>query len=93
MKKIIEIMDYENIKRKIKIDDFENVVKLNIKVVAGDEILQIIRKDYSEESYDSCDFRLRDFLDNCYTIYDITKNIDYLKKWKKRTDSYDDSWK
>lgn len=93
MKKIIEIMDYENVKRKIKIDDFENVVKLNIKVVTGDEILQIIRKDYSEESYDSCDFRLRDFLDDYYTIYDITKNINYLKKWKKRTDSYDDSWK
>lgn len=88
MKKIITIMDYNNNKRKITIKNFEDVVRLEIEVVSGDEILNILYKDYSTESYDSSDCRMMNFDDDFYTIYDITKNIDYINSWNKRTSSY-----
>ncbi len=88
MNKIITIRNFKNNKRNIKIKDFENVVRLSIEVISGDEILKILRKDYSEEEYDSCDCRIFDFSDDYYTIYDITKNIDFIKQWNKRKNSY-----
>lgn len=89
MKKIITIMDYNNNKRKITIKNFEDVVKMEIEVVSGDEILNVLYKDYSTENYDSSDCRMMDFADDFYTIYDITKNINYINSWNKRTSSYD----
>lgn len=89
MKKIISIMDYKGKKTKVKIDNFENVIKLEIEVLSGDELLYVLYKDYSTERYDSSDNRFMDYSDAYYCIYDTTKNIDYLDKWKKRTSSYD----
>lgn len=89
MKKIINIMDYQGKKSKVKIDNFDNVVRLEIEVISGDEILYVLYKDYSTEKYDSAEDRIMDFNDAFYCIYDITKNINHLDKWKKRTSSYD----
>ena len=89
MIKSIKIMDYTNRKKCIKIEDFENVVKLRIEVISGDEILHVLYKDYTIKKYDSCDERIMDFHDDLYTIYDITKNIDFIENWNKRTSSYD----
>lgn len=82
-------MDYARNKTNIDIDDFENVVRMSIEIISGDEILHILRKDYSEESYDSCSERIMNFSDDYYTIYDITKNINYIDDWNKRSSSYD----
>lgn len=89
MKKIINIMDYRGKKSKVEIDNFENVIKLEIEVLSGDEILYVLYEDYTSEKYDSSYNRSMNYLDAFYCIYDITKNIDYLDKWKKRTSSYD----
>ena len=90
----IKIYDYSGKKKEVKIKNFEEVVRLAIEVVSGDEILHILYKDYSTEEYDSCEFgRLYDFDDDYYIIYDITNNTNLLDKWKKRKDSYDDEWR
>lgn len=90
--KIIEIMDYNDNKAPVKIKNFENVVRLTIEVVSGDEILHILYKDYTQEEYDSChmlnNFRMMNFHDDTYIIYDITKNINYIDSWSKRQTSY-----
>lgn len=90
--KIIEIMDYNDNKAPVKIENFENVVRLTIEVVSGDEILHVLYKDYTQEEYDSCymlkNFRMQDYYDDEYIIYDITKNIDYIDSWSKRETSY-----
>lgn len=90
--KIIEIMNYEDIKVPVKIENFDNVVRLTIEVVSGDEVLHILYKDYTQQEYDSCymlhDFRINDFYDYKCVIYDITKNIDYINSWSKRKSSY-----
>lgn len=82
-------MDYNNVKKKIVINNFEEVVKLNINIVSGDEILEVMYKDYSTKEYDSSDCRRMDFYDGGYCIYDITKGFDDIKNWNKREDSYD----
>ena len=53
MIKEIEIMDYNNIRKIAKVEDFDNVVRLEIKVLSGDEILKILYKDYSVKAFDS----------------------------------------
>ena len=94
--KEIEIMNYAGKKVPVEIKNFNNVVKLIIEIVSGDEILHVLYKDYIEETYDSCymldDFRIMDFFDDKYTIYDITKNINCIDSWSKRKDSYDYSF-
>ena len=88
MKKTIEIMDYDDKKTKIVIDNFEKVVKIKIEVKTGDEILKILYKDYSEKEFDSSNCRLTDYFDDEYYIYDTTKKIDYISNWEKRISSY-----
>ena len=92
MTKTITIMNYQAKKVPVKIKNFEEVIKLTIEVISGDEILQVLYKDYNIEEYDSCylldDYRMMDFQDNLYTIYDITRNINYIENWSKRKDSY-----
>ena len=85
----IEIMEYDGEKHEVLINKFEDVVKLNIKVVTGDEILCILYKDYTEKEIDSSDCRITDYFDDYYTIYDITKNINKIEEWSKRKNSYD----
>lgn len=91
--KEIEIMDYRGKKTTIKIRNFNDVVKLQVEVISGDEVLHILYKDYSQETYDSCymlnNSRMINYFDFFYTIYDITENVDRIEKWAKRKSSYD----
>lgn len=96
MTKTITIMNYQAKKVPVKIKNFEEVVKLTIEVISGDEILKVLYKDYNIEEYDSCylldNCRIMDFQDDLYTIYDITENINYIDSWSKRKNSYDYSF-
>jgi hypothetical protein len=85
----IEIMNFENTRKTAKLEDFENVVRLEIRVISGDEILNILYKDYSVKAFDSDTNRTENYFDAHYCIYDITNNINHLDKWNKRNSSYD----
>ena len=96
MTKTLKIMDYRDKKVSVKINNFENVIKITISVVSGDEIMNVLYKDYTEENFDSCymlgNYRIMGFNDGEYCIYDKTKNRDEIKKWNKRKTSYDSLW-
>lgn len=92
MKKVITIRDFDNKKTKIKIDNFEDVVRMNIEVVTGDEILYVLKKDYTQEEYDSGKCRIVDFYDGEYTIYDTINNVNLIDAWNKRKNTYDKKW-
>lgn len=89
MNKELEIMDYADRKQKIVIENFDDVVKINVNIITGDEILSVLYKNYETKIFDSSDSRMSDFGDGEYCIYDITKNIDYIDKWNQRTSTYD----
>jgi hypothetical protein len=88
-KKTIKLMDYAGTKKSIVIDNFEDVVRLTIEVVSGDEILHVLYNNYDIKEYDSSNDRMMDFADDEYCIYDTTKDINLISKWAKRKSSYD----
>ena len=91
MTKEIEILDYSGKKTMVKIDDFDTVGAIDLKVVTGDEILVVIRKDFTVEEYDSSNDRLRDYFDEQYRIYEsrTDQNMIDNEEWRKRESSYD----
>lgn len=91
MEKTIIIRDYTDNPTAITIEDFETVDKIYIEVVTGDEILHVIRKDFSEDIYDSSGCRVIDFADGCYPVYWPERGINLLDdpKWFECEDSYE----
>lgn len=89
MQKEIILMDYAGRKKTFTIDNFENVVKINITVVTGDEIATILRENYDEERFSmySAD---QAYFDYEYVLYDKIKHINMIEnnKWTGRKSSY-----
>lgn len=71
----IRIIDWTEKETFIDID-LEKVAVMHIKIISGDEILEVINKDYSLEEYDSCCNREKDYRDGSYEIYDFRKSND-----------------
>lgn len=70
-----------------------DVVRMNIEVVTWDEILYVLKKDYSQDEYDSGKCRMIDFYDGEYTIYDTINDVNFIDAWNKRKNSYDHKWR
>lgn len=87
----LEIMDYKGKKTKTTIDlnKLEDIQRIEIEVVTGDEICRVQYKDGKRDMFDSCSFRMSDFYDGEYTLYDVLDNTNYLDVFKKRETSYE----
>ena len=72
----------------IDLDRLDGILRIDIQVISGDEIVTVIYKDGSKEVRDSGRFRTLDFNDGEYCIYQAGLNND-IDKWLKRKDSYD----
>lgn len=81
--KVIEIMDYENNRKPVLVN---NDYELHIDVISGDEVLTITTPDGKTETIDSCDERIIDFRDGGY---DLDINADYYEDWAKAKTSYE----
>lgn len=95
MEKTVIIRDWEDNPTTVTIEDFETVGKIYIEVLTGDEILHVIRKDFSEDVYDSSDCRNRDYADGCYEVYWPEREINLLDnpKWSECENSYERMWR
>lgn len=71
---------------------FDDVNKLFISVVSGDEIITVLLKDDSEMNFDSAFMgdnpRLYDFFDDQYVVSQAE-----LDAWSKRENTYDMKWR
>ena len=85
----ITIIDYNGKKRTIELGPIEDISVAFIKVLSGDEVLTVVKKDGTYEEYDSSSCRTIDFFDDKYTVI---KNGEFLMmdsdSWINRTDSY-----
>ena len=72
----------------IDLDDLDDILRIDIEVVSGDEIARIIYKNGDMKQFDSNNERMVDFADNEYCIYQagVKNEID---DWLKRVHSYD----
>ena len=87
------ILDYNGNKREVNEVDLNDETIFNawIKVLSGDEILYVIRKDGTREEYDSSNDRMWDFNDGEYDIVINGKLVMEPKEFDKfehRTSSY-----
>ena len=86
------LMDYANnqVDTGFCIDDLSNVFRIDITVITGDEIADVIMKNGEKHHFDSSSTRQMDFFDNEYCIFSPSEN--HLDDFNKRTSSYDDDW-
>lgn len=88
----VKILDYTDYPKMVDVGNLDDIVRMYIKVISGDEVLHVTYKDGTHKTYDSCDIgRLMDFHDDAYTIYDVddpTKNLLNDEKFLNRKDSY-----
>lgn len=90
----LEIIDYsgDKVKTTIDLNKLEEIQRIEIEVVTGDEICRVQYKNGKKEKFDSSKCRMSDFYDGEYTLYDVIDNTNLIDKFLKRTSSYDLIW-
>lgn len=86
----IQVVDYMSCKHQFGFD-LENVTRIEIKVVTGDEIVTAMLNDESERTFDPMkEYRRSDFFDYSYVVYDKVLGINNLDAdwFKNRSTSY-----
>lgn len=88
---IVELMDYNNVKSNHDIGDEKEIVAAHVKVISGDEVLEVLYKDGATKAFDSSDRRIHDFYDGGYLAFMPSAGVDLFRseKWLGRINSYD----
>lgn len=90
----IKLLNYRGVPVEVDIGDFNNVARMTMDVVSGDEVLHVMYKNYDVENFDSSDGndrRTMDFHDDEYEVYRFDNpglNILDNEKFMNRTSSY-----
>lgn len=92
MNKYLEIMDYANEKTKTNIDinKLEDILRIDIEVITGDEICTVIYKNGEKDKFDSSKNRMANYFDCEYCLYSNEEN--HIDEFLKRKNSYDIDW-
>ena len=84
------LLDYEcnEFHTGVDLENLDDILRIDIEVLSGDEIARIIYKNGDMKEFDSNKERTMDFEDNEYCIYQagVKNEID---DWLKRGNSYD----
>ena len=85
------LIDWNDEKHDFDIGELDDIMTIDICVLSGDEIAQVLYKDGCEETFDSGFMRIADFFDCIYNIYDSTEetNLIFAERFLKRKTSYD----
>lgn len=85
----LKIMDYkgELTDTGVSLDNLEDILRIDLDVVTGDEIATVIYKNGEREVYDSSSNRLQDFYDCGYCLYGA--GVNRLEEFERRKSSYD----
>ena len=86
----IKLLDWNKKETIVEIGDLDDIAKMEIDVISGDEILTVVYKDYTIRKFDSSCDRMADFYDYGYEIYDFNNSENRIDdpKFLNRTDSY-----
>ena len=88
MKELI-LFDFDGNKTKtgVDLDDLSEILRIDIRVISGDEMARITYKNGEVNTFDgTTEPRMMDFDDGEYCIYQIG-GINRIDKWQKRKDS------
>lgn len=86
----IELLDYASNRVSVDVGDLDDIAKIVISVISGDEVLEVIYKDYTSEVFDSSTDRMMDFYDDEYEIYNVDEpyNLIDIPEFINRKTSY-----
>ena len=86
----MRLVDYLGQETFVDVGNLDEIVRMTITVLTGDEVCTVIYKDYSTKTFDSSNGRMADYWDDEYVIYDITKGVNRLSEegFVNRTNSY-----
>lgn len=91
----LKLMDYSDKLFEYEIGDLNTIDSIQIDVISGDEVGDVIYKDGSYKIFDTANSdRLEDFFDGSYVVYDINDDINLLNdlEWVNRKTSYSFLW-
>lgn len=88
---VIELMDYQSKKVTFDIGNIEDIVKIVIEVLTGDEVATVLYRNYNIKKFDSSYKRMTDYYDYEYIVYDAINGINLLNDeiFLNREDTYD----
>ena len=87
----IKLFDYEAREVEFDVGDINDIGAMTIRVLSGDEVLTVIYKDFTSDTFDSCATgRTVGYYDGEYAIYNANTGVNLLndKSFMNRTDSY-----
>lgn len=92
----VKLLDYARKAVEVNVGDLNDIGRMYIEVVTGDEILTVIYKDFTVEKFDSSRDRMMNYFDNLYEIYNVITGLNLLEdeQFVNRTHSYwyEDAW-
>ena len=87
----IKLLNYLGEPVEVDIGDFNNVARMTMEVISGDEVLNVMYKNYDVKIFDSSDDRTINFHDDEYEVYYFDNqgpNILDNEEFMNRTSSY-----
>ena len=86
----IKLFDHQDYACEFEIGNLEDISRIDICVLSGDEVATVYYKDYDRETFDPSDDRCVDFFDAHYELY-VDGRVNRLEDlaWVNRTGSYD----
>lgn len=90
MNKELILLDYDcnECHTGVDLENLDDILRIDIEVISGDEIARILYKNGDIKKFDSSRCRIIDYDDGEYCIYQAGVKND-IDNWIKREDSYD----
>lgn len=87
---LLKLVDYDDRIHDFEIGNLEDIRRISIEVVSGDEIADVDYKDGTSKTFDSSYFceRIMNFDDGLYDVYNDEVNLLENEEWKSSNNSY-----
>ena len=84
------LIDFKKDALMVDIGDIDDIARISITILTGDEVAFVTYKDGTTNVFDSSFTRIIDYWDGEYTVYDVSTGVNLLDDdhWKTRRTSY-----
>lgn len=84
----LKLMDYMDRTKEFEIGDFDDILRIDIRILSSDEIAIVTYMNGDKEKFDSCNTRTTDLYDGEYCLYSRYEG-NMFEAFSKRKSSYD----
>ena len=86
----LRLIDFKKDELLVDVGNIEDIVRISITILSGDEVAFVTYKDGTTNVFDSSFTRIIDYWDGEYTVYDVSTGVNLLDDdhWETRRTSY-----